>query len=233
MNKLLFKEENSFIDGQKEKMEKVIFEFMKSINNEEKIFVFGAGKVARRLYKEFERNNKSKKIQAFLVSNQKSNGKELNGIPVREYMDFKDESEKILIGLWETEQENVYFELVKNGINKSRIIRLPFIVNRALDFFDKESEKWEGSIKYWEERYQNGGNSGAGSYNRLAEFKAEIINEFVKKHKINSVIEWGCGDGNQLLFADYMMYIGYDISEKAIEICSKKYKEDKILIGQK
>lgn len=40
---------------------------------------------------------------------------------------------------------------------------------------------------YWEARYKNGGNSGAGSYNKLALFKAEIINEFIKKNNIKSV----------------------------------------------
>lgn len=37
------------------------------------------------------------------------------------------------------------------------------------------------SKNYWENRYKSGGNSGAGSYSNLAEFKAEIINEFVAK----------------------------------------------------
>ena len=51
---------------------------------------------------------------------------------------------------------------------------------------------------YWKRRYDNGGNSGAGSYNRLAKFKAEIINGFVKSHMIKTVIEWGCGDGRSI-----------------------------------
>ena len=36
---------------------------------------------------------------------------------------------------------------------------------------------------YWDQRYKKGGNSGAGSYGRLAEFKAEIINKFIKEKK--------------------------------------------------
>ena len=54
------------------------------------------------------------------------------------------------------------------------------------------------SSKYWENRYKAGGNSGSGSYSNLAIFKAEIINSFVKDNKIESVIEFGCGDGQQL-----------------------------------
>ena len=37
------------------------------------------------------------------------------------------------------------------------------------------------SSNYWESRYKNGGNSGAGSYNQIAKFKTKIINDFIKK----------------------------------------------------
>ena len=38
-------------------------------------------------------------------------------------------------------------------------------------------------ISYWETRYASGGNSGAGSYNKDAEAKAEYIN---KTHELIS-----------------------------------------------
>ena len=41
--------------------------------------------------------------------------------------------------------------------------------------------KFTTSKNYWEERYKTGGNSGAGSYDRLAKFKAQIINDFIKQ----------------------------------------------------
>ena len=40
------------------------------------------------------------------------------------------------------------------------------------------------SKEYWEKRYLSKNNSGAGSYGHLAEFKSEIINEFLDKHNI-------------------------------------------------
>lgn len=82
------------------------------------------------------------------------------------------------------------------------------------------------SKKYWEERYVSGGNSGAGSYGRLALFKAEIINEFVKNHNINSAIEFGCGDGNQLSLLKIPKYTGLDVSKKSIELCKKIFASD-------
>ena len=45
------------------------------------------------------------------------------------------------------------------------------------------------SADYWESRYRTGGTSGAGSYNRLAEFKARVLNEFVERNDIRSVVE--------------------------------------------
>jgi len=44
------------------------------------------------------------------------------------------------------------------------------------------------SDEYWESRYKSGENSGAGSYGRLAKFKAKIINNFVSNNNINFAI---------------------------------------------
>ncbi len=83
-----------------------------------------------------------------------------------------------------------------------------------------------GSEKYWEQRYTVGGNSGVGSYGKFANFKAEVINKFVRDHKIQSVIEFGCGDGSQLKLANYPSYLGFDISKTAIDLCKETFKAD-------
>ncbi|MDO9546665.1 MAG: class I SAM-dependent methyltransferase [Pelolinea sp.] len=80
---------------------------------------------------------------------------------------------------------------------------------------------------YWEDRYSNGGNSGSGSYGILATYKANFLNTFVQNRNIKSVIEFGCGDGNQLNLAKYPEYLGLDISQTAIETCMNKFKNDK------
>ena len=77
------------------------------------------------------------------------------------------------------------------------------------------------SRDYWENRYKKGGNSGAGSYNNLAAFKAKVINNFVTENNINTVLELGSGDCNQLSYANYKNYFGYDFSKTAIDICKK------------
>jgi len=85
---------------------------------------------------------------------------------------------------------------------------------------------FRSSEDFWVRRYRYGGNSGAGSYDRLAAFKAEVINGFVTEHAINSVIEYGCGDGNQLLLANYPRYTGFDVSPDAIAHCRKLFAGD-------
>lgn len=83
-----------------------------------------------------------------------------------------------------------------------------------------------GSAKYWEKRYVDGRNSGYGSYGYFAEFKAEIINSFVKDNNIQTVIEFGCGDGNQLRLSEYPNYTGFDVSATAIKLCRSLFKND-------
>ncbi len=83
-----------------------------------------------------------------------------------------------------------------------------------------------GSREYWEERYRQGGDSGVGSYGKIAEFKAEVINEFVMKNGIDTITEFGCGDGNQLSLFDVPDYVGLDVSERAVESCKERFKHD-------
>jgi hypothetical protein len=88
------------------------------------------------------------------------------------------------------------------------------------------NNNFTSSKNYWTNRYEAGGNSGNGSYGQLAQFKAEVINSFTKGNKVNSFIEFGCGDGNQLKYLKLPEYIGYDVSGKAIEICRRKFSKD-------
>jgi SAM-dependent methyltransferase len=83
-----------------------------------------------------------------------------------------------------------------------------------------------GSASFWENRYREGGSSGPGSYGRLSEFKAEILNEFVRTRDIRSVIEYGCGDGAQLELAVYPEYVGVDVAKVSVARCSARFAAD-------
>lgn len=105
-----------------------------------------------------------------------------------------------------------------------RLRRLP-VLGPSLQYMRSRLNKllFHGSAPYWEERYRKGGNSGSGSYGRLALHKAEIINGIVEEFSIRSVIEFGCGDGNQLRLANYPIYHGFDVSASAIQRCQEQY----------
>ena len=113
------------------------------------------------------------------------------------------------------------------GSFRKFVKELPIIGPLSLKVFHLLNPKvFPGSAEYWESRYATGDNSGAGSYSHLAYFKAEYLNEFVKKNQIKEVIEFGVGDGNQLTLAQYPKYIGLDVSRTAILICMEKFKGD-------
>jgi SAM-dependent methyltransferase len=78
-------------------------------------------------------------------------------------------------------------------------------------------------INYWKARWENGGGPGKGSRGRLAAFKAEVLNGFAQENSIQSVIEWGCGNGDQFELLRFPSFTGIDISSHAISACRNKF----------
>lgn len=83
-----------------------------------------------------------------------------------------------------------------------------------------------GSAAFWERMYARGETSGPGSYAALARGKADFLNAFVRARGVQSVIEFGCGDGNQLSLANYPSYVGLDVSPTAIGLCKRRFADD-------
>lgn len=90
----------------------------------------------------------------------------------------------------------------------------------------KKLARFPGSAVYWENRYVEKGDSGAGSYGKLSQFKAETVNGFIDEMNVETVIEFGCGDGNQLKLARYPGYLGFDVSKTAIMLCKEIFVFD-------
>ncbi|MGQ5718975.1 class I SAM-dependent methyltransferase [Pseudochrobactrum asaccharolyticum] len=82
------------------------------------------------------------------------------------------------------------------------------------------------SSDYWENRYRTGGNSGSGSYGRLAQFKGDFLNSFFSENGVKSVLEFGCGDGNQLKYMTPERYVGLDVSPAIVEKCQAAYSDN-------
>ena len=107
----------------------------------------------------------------------------------------------------------LYRSLLDNKIGK-------FILNTNF------RRRYSSSIDYWEKRYLNKGTSGLGSYGEAAIYKSEFLNQFVIKNNVLSVIEFGCGDGNQIKQFKFQNYTGLDISQTAIDKCKNLFKND-------
>lgn len=82
--------------------------------------------------------------------------------------------------------------------------------------------------EYWDHRYRHGGNSGLGSHDiNYINFKKNYINNVIKNYSVETVVELGCGDGNQLsYFEGYTNYTGYDISNTIILKCKNMFIND-------
>ena len=83
-----------------------------------------------------------------------------------------------------------------------------------------------GSADYWERRYAKGGTSGAGSAGPAAQWKATVVNQWVRELGVTSVVDFGCGDGQQLALAEYPRYLGLDPSGTAVKLCIERFQED-------
>lgn len=113
---------------------------------------------------------------------------------------------------------------IKRLVKKTPLVRA--LARTAMRQVAARKAKHLNSADYWESRYRKGRNSGSGSYNRLAKFKADVLNRFVTEHGIRTVIEFGSGDGSQLRLAEYPAYIGVDVSRTAIEGTNKLFADD-------
>lgn len=116
------------------------------------------------------------------------------------------------------------------AILKSGVKRVPVLRKLAYFLFHSFTRPFKGTERYWEQRYAEGRDSGPGSTGHLAAFKAEILNTFVKTNKIKTVLEYGCGEGNQLELACYPNYTGLDVSPSAIALCKEKFKANKTMV---
>ncbi len=87
-------------------------------------------------------------------------------------------------------------------------------------------KRYPGSLRYWEKRYAQGGDSGSGSSEIVAQFKAEVVNRVINMYDIHRLVELGCGDGSQLALFTVDQYCGLDISKSAIDRCKRLYQHD-------
>jgi 2-polyprenyl-3-methyl-5-hydroxy-6-metoxy-1,4-benzoquinol methylase len=121
---------------------------------------------------------------------------------------------------------------MKNDLNTLNIQKT---INKLIELGHlREKNVTFDSDEYWEARYKNHGSSGDGSYGNKAEFKGKIITDFINQRQIETIIDYGVGDGNQLKYINTTNkhYIGLDVSSTAVNLCREKFKDDSSKIFQ-
>lgn len=111
---------------------RILDEYFKIVDDEKKVLIYGAGMIAGKIYRIFEKTGRAEKIYAFIVNCVEDNCPELGGIGVRSYRDFVNSSEKIIVGLSGEKQEEVYKDLIIKGIDKKRVIKLNPAINKII-----------------------------------------------------------------------------------------------------
>lgn len=77
---------------------------------------------------------------------------------------------------------------------------------------------------YWDRRYREGRDSGAGSRGETGRAKAEHVNAVIAREDVRSVIDWGCGDGQVLAhITSNIDYVGVDVSPTILESVSRQH----------
>jgi cyclopropane fatty-acyl-phospholipid synthase-like methyltransferase len=94
------------------------------------------------------------------------------------------------------------------------------LVNAMRRFKPIDRYKFRDTQHYWERRYRKGRTSGTeGAFDPIAGFKSEVLNQFVKNNDVESIIDFGSGDGYFLTYCRFPEYAGYETSPTAIEQC--------------
>lgn len=97
----------------------------------------------------------------------------------------------------------------------------------------RRADKKFDSKAYWVRRYKSGDNSGEGSYGASAEWKLSVLLGFIQSTNGRvkdqfSIIELGCGDGNNLAsLPKDLNYTGIDPSPDAIKRCLAIHRGDR------
>lgn len=121
----------SDVEGLKRKeIKKVIDELVSTICLNEKILIYGAGKLGKQLHKLLQYKNI---IKAFIVESITDNPKFIDDVPVNCYKKYIQSDEKIIIALFDMwESHKVYNCLLNEGMSSERFILLKRLEKSAL-----------------------------------------------------------------------------------------------------
>lgn len=115
---------------EKQKKEKVYDELIGKMRDYNEILIYGAGMLGKQVCMFLKQNNIAG-IKAFIVNNTRNNPASVADIVVKNYREFLNSDEKIVIALWDkNEVESVKGILIKEGVNSNRIFEFNNIEKR-------------------------------------------------------------------------------------------------------
>lgn len=79
---------------------------------------------------------------------------------------------------------------------------------------------------YWDRRFSDGVGPGSGSEGEAAVRKADYINAVIERWNVESVVDWGCGNGGQLGMIHADQYLGIDVAPAAIAQAVRLHRLD-------
>jgi predicted TPR repeat methyltransferase len=81
--------------------------------------------------------------------------------------------------------------------------------------------------KFWNNRYDNNPElgSGPGSRGEISSLKKKIIHDIISSNKIESVLDYGCGDLFCINPMQIPTYVGVDISDVVLKMNREKFPE--------
>lgn len=85
---------------------------------------------------------------------------------------------------------------------------------------------------YWDRRYRDGRSSGAGSEGAEGAYKAAYISKFIADHQVQTVVDWGCGDGQVLeliKFPKGTSYTGVDVSQTIVDRMAARFPQHRFI----
>jgi len=89
------------------------------------------------------------------------------------------------------------------------------------------------SFEYWENRYKSDPKYFGKDWKNGIKKRADFINDFIKKHNLKRVLDYGCGDGRQSQYIIAEDYFGIDISSDAIRGCKELNPEKVFYLAKK
>lgn len=117
------------------------------------VLIYGAGYFANVLYNVMKHYKVQNKVEAFIVEKKENNPNAIDNIPVREYKDFMNSDESVIIALSHEKQDIVCNSLIDEGFTAERMHELNNITLNALFIVN---ETIFDSAKYWNQRYSEG-----------------------------------------------------------------------------